>query len=1106
MANPQITDFFTGLGYGPKDAIHVRLLPAKGFDHKATEHRALFPDLAYQKGEVWIASSKKLRLQAGKLVWQCKSGDKPIACTDPWEWVKAQSQKGYCPYIVVNPGGQTKSEITTGRVLFWEHDALDKPTQIERFMEYADRWGGAMAVETRNSIHCYIRLDQELAPKLIQPTLKRVIALMGSDSSVNDECRLMRIPGFDHIKMVETDGVWQVERFPVTLLHSWDGSAASWESIDRELPQAEPKKTSKSSSKQGARTATGESLTEILERDILPRLSAEQIFNWSGHDFKEQPDGKLKGNCPWHDSQSGTSFWVTPSQDGVTHTGACPTCTKNEKMNAIAYRSALRRGGPSGQPTGRDFVDVVRELAANAGVTLPDYDPNQSKSDQSESNPKTPTQAPWKCLPVHNYQLGGWKHIDIQNTNLEEVQRYHDRALSDPNLKYTGSRTDGKKDYEVFSEFEPRTNFDMRVSKVLEDSTGGGIEFEVIWLDRSTVRSRKTLVKTTEMLTVKDFVTALTRGLNGHFTSILKPSELAAIIENRKYEYALKGGKIYRLADRVGQQDDGAWVFESAQFKADGTPTTEQESRWMFNHALGEIEKVPSPQIAPQNPEALGNLAKAVEGFFHAETVPLTWFMCGYIVATMQRQAVMKQDHAFPQINLFGDAGGGKTTAAKVGASLIGMHGDRSIITRFSESLIYEQVKSLGGAGLILDDPVKKGMKQDSKDAVDNFIWAMFNGVSRRVRGNEQTPNTNVIVTSNVALGEGNQAIESRILKIHFPVHPVNESGFPSLEQAMSEATGGLSQLLSIQYDRETVREIRSRLLEHLTGSHSRISLSMALLVYFTQRFCDASGVNFDAFEYAVNHLCPVSNDFGSDKDSLTDFLEKLAIMRSEGKVGEWNVTEDKSKDLAIHLAGIWGGFQSQFNPNYSQQSLEQLIEGRGGSRGCVKKFVKTKQEWVDYERAINQCEMGLGRLDQDDQLIRPIKPSKSRDIKVVVVPRMVAIDAGFLQGDAKPNSSDPKPEATPEPIEVPQPEPTQESKPEPIVFYQMETTTASTPNLDLGTWGDEPALWGESDLEDARQTIKANPDARESFRKQIPRSQWAKAGLESSEVQPCAV
>ena len=189
-------------------------------------------------------------------------------------------------------------------------------------------------------------------------------------------------------------------------------------------------------------------------------------------------------------------------------------------------------------------------------------------------------------------------------------------------------------------------------------------------------------------------------------------------------------------------------------------------------------------------------------------------FVVGYAAATGQRAAVMKTEQRFPQASLFGDAGRCKTTAAMIAASLFGM--PCKPITRFSESVIYETVKSLGGIPLILDDPIKKGRKSgDTLDQVDNFLWSMFNGTSRRVRGNEQTPHTNVIVTFNIALGEGNQAIESRLIKLYFPVRPTVDGPYQGLSDAMDAASGALSQLLGIEYDREAVREIERQLLSN---------------------------------------------------------------------------------------------------------------------------------------------------------------------------------------------------------------------------------------------------------------------------------------------------
>lgn len=610
-----------------------------------------------------------------------------------------------------------------------------------------------------------------------------------------------------------------------------------------------------------------------------------------------------------------------------------------------------------------------------------------------------PKQAIWNCLPSHNHQIGKWERIEALK-NTQQADQLLVRAKSDPNLKLIEELQDGQSDKLKFESFTPKTDFDFKVSKILSAADGGGVTFKITQVRGLLLVTREVYIKSTETTQVKDFTNALKRELGYDVACTLKLEQLQALLQNRRAKYQQRGGETYRLADRVGQQDDGIWVFENNQFKPDGTPITEAESLWVFNHQLGETEKIPSPEIAPQNPNALPNLAQACIGFFHPEILPLVWFTCGYAVATLQRQEVMRKERNFPQLSLFGDAGGAKTTAAKVAAALVGMHLDRYVIVRFSESLIYELVKSLGGLLVLIDDPVKRGMWRDSKDAIDNFLWAMFNGATRKVRGNEQTPHSNVLVTSNVALGEGNQAIESRLIKIPFPVRPQIEAGFPALEEAMHSASGGLSQLLGIHYDRSAVRKIRSRLLEHLSGAHSRISLSYALLTYFTQGFCDVAGIEFDAFEYCVTHLCPIANDFESDKDSLTDFFEKLAQMRAEGAVGDWNCTKVKSQHksyLAIVLSDLWGEFEQRFKPNYSRQSIEQLIEGRGGKK-TTQKFVATKLECVDFARAMAAYKRG-------ESLSEPTRPAKKASRKAILIPES-ELQAGYLNDDSVIDSS----------------------------------------------------------------------------------------------------
>ena len=698
---------------------------------------------------------------------------------------------------------------------------------------------------------------------------------------------------------------------------------------------------------------------------------------------------------------------------------------------------------------------------------------------------KTPTQTPWKCLSVHNHQIGRWKHIDIPISDSDKVQSYHDRALSDPNLKYTGSRTVKKEDCEVFSEFEPSTNFNLNVSKILEDSTGGGIEFEVTWLDRSTVRSRKALVKTAETLTVKDFVTALTRGLNGHFTSILKAHELAAIIQNRKDAYSLNGGETYRLADRLGQQDDGAWVFERCQFKPDGTPTTEQESRWMFNRSICDTLNIPSPEIAPRNPESLKVLVSALQAFYHAEALPYALLMLGFGVMGLHRRPAMQESGEMASLVVYGEKGSGKSTGHKATAALYGLsHFTPSQVT---EPMIFNYAAHLGSLTIHWDDPIRNGdyAKGDEK-IVNSALWKFYTGLGRENMLHVQKPQTNLCVSSNRTLGVDTAATTTRIISFIFPKLPVNRNKGHLLNPAFKQASGALSDLLTIPYDRKSIEECGNQLLEHLSEADSRNANSLATLAYFTQKFCDLAGVDFDALSFIKTDICPQTNAQGSGKDSLTDFLEKLAILKAENVVGDWNLNECQSRDgskyLAVHMAGIWDTFEARFKPNYGKDLVEKLAEVEGGSKNQKRYFVASRDNAMAYQKALNAWDMGLAGTHP------PTALKRDRAAKSLLIPRSVAEKAGFFPTEdtpetEQPTAAAPTPEPTREPIAVPQPE---------------STSAVKVPNQpDLGKWEpDGPSLLSEDHLEQYRAEIQKDPSSVDIWKPHIPQSQWNQVGI----------
>ncbi|NET30333.1 bifunctional DNA primase/polymerase [Okeania sp. SIO1I7] len=124
--------------------------------------------------------------------------------------------------------------------------------------------------------------------------------------------------------------------------------------------------------------STADSLADILELDILPRLSTEDIYDWGGHNFKRHGK-KLVGFCPQHGGSSGTAFQVNPADNSWY----CHSC--QEGGHAVQYRHFANGG--HGTPKGKDFTEIVKELADDAGVELPEWKPPQ-QTQQNKTIPK----------------------------------------------------------------------------------------------------------------------------------------------------------------------------------------------------------------------------------------------------------------------------------------------------------------------------------------------------------------------------------------------------------------------------------------------------------------------------------------------------------------------------------------------------------------------------------------------------------------------------------------------------------------------------------------------------------------------------------------------
>jgi DNA primase catalytic core len=104
-------------------------------------------------------------------------------------------------------------------------------------------------------------------------------------------------------------------------------------------------------------------LSECLD-NAINSLSAEVLYNHPAHNFKQSGD-RLRGGCPLHQSKSGSSFVVTISSKLFW----CEGCQFGG--GPADYRASLKTGRWI-KARSKDFVEAVRELAAEASIKFPE--------------------------------------------------------------------------------------------------------------------------------------------------------------------------------------------------------------------------------------------------------------------------------------------------------------------------------------------------------------------------------------------------------------------------------------------------------------------------------------------------------------------------------------------------------------------------------------------------------------------------------------------------------------------------------------------------------------------------------------------------------------
>lgn len=300
----QLEKLFELLGRSVGDTIYVRGFAPKGF----TDEQLLSRELAYKKGQ--NVHGKRF---TGEIKWS-SPGTFTSKQTTPWveghesaiAFLDKKNDEGFGVYFTVNPGGQKDKEITSAPALFYEIDDISKTEQWAKVRELESELGEQLlVVETHKSLHVYLLLESAIddLPNW-RKFQQRLIEKMGADPANHNPSRVMRLPGFDHVRGGNEGR--ELLRSPVKVAQ-WPSDRLPLKTIEAALPAWEETQWAKKKQQQRKYVQPAGVTTDYTNQEIA---DGYDIRNFAHHLLGYNPEGRpgwATAQCPLSNHHGGSA-------------------------------------------------------------------------------------------------------------------------------------------------------------------------------------------------------------------------------------------------------------------------------------------------------------------------------------------------------------------------------------------------------------------------------------------------------------------------------------------------------------------------------------------------------------------------------------------------------------------------------------------------------------------------------------------------------------------------------------------------------------------------------------------------------------------------------